>query len=441
MASLMPMTGCKDDAVVDPYDINYVYLRQPNDTYAAVEYKANGQFLSGLTDPLELVQVRLTKPATSNIQVEVTIDPSLVDEYNKAKGTDYTFLSGAEVLNPSMTIAQGTYQTAERIQIGFTDHSGFMGEAKNLILPVVIRSNNGGVTTSKSSRIFLTFNSTYRANIIKVDNYTVTNDIEVEGWQTKNTNVTISNFLNASWAADDPINVNLAIDPSLVAAYNEKNGTAYKTISATLGSSTITLNPGQKTADLALTIGDYTGVANEEEYLIPVKLTMTEGKGAQLSTDVVYVEVTALPKTVTLNIAATTGLTKIEKTADWNLQLLAADGTLTDYNILLDVANYKYVNKGQKLLMDFGTPTKVAEIHFYYYSSGYAYMNFNDIEVSNDGQNWTSWGGCATTSAKLNNYVTFSKPVVTRYIRISGGKSYYDSYGYGAYLKGVYFYN
>ena len=164
-------TACSDNDEVDPYSINYVYMRQPNDTYANVEYKFNGDFLSGLEDPLALVPVRLTKPAPCDMTVEIAIDPTLVEEYNEANDGNYVFLEGAEVLNPTLTIKKGEY-LSDVITLGFTDHTGFFDKTEDLILPVVVKSANGGAVISKSSRIFLTFTSTYHANVL-----TLTSDL------------------------------------------------------------------------------------------------------------------------------------------------------------------------------------------------------------------------------------------------------------------------
>ena len=88
VATIAPLTSCDDDDTVDPYDINYCYLYQPNSTFARLEYKANGEFLIDINDPLALKPVRLTKPAPRDLSVKVGIDPSLVDEYNQANNTE-----------------------------------------------------------------------------------------------------------------------------------------------------------------------------------------------------------------------------------------------------------------------------------------------------------------------------------------------------------------
>lgn len=436
LAFLMPVTACSDSAEPDPYDINYLYLRQPNDTYASVEYKANGDFLSGLTDPLELVNVRLTKPAPSDTEVEIAVDPSLVDEYNKANGTDYVLLKGAEILNPKLMIKQGNYQSEDRIRIGFTDHSGFINATGNLILPVVIRSNNPALTVSKSARIFLTFNSTYRANVVRVDDYTVNVDPETAGWEAAFNNVTVTDFLSASWAADDPVAVSVSIDGSLIDEYNRVNGTAYKPIEASLGSPVLNIAKGQKSADLSLKLGDYAGVAQEMEYIIPVRLKMTEGRGAELTKEVVYIIVSGAKPTVSYVSALPAGLNQITPGAAW--QITGAYPDYYDYNVILTGDNYVWMGDGDSLTIDFGAATKVHTFCFQFYSKSYAAKGLSSVEVSNDGKSWKSFGGCEFTSKVQRAYVSFSKPVTTRYIRMTITEGYQSN---NTFPTGWFFYN
>ena len=98
---LLPLVACNDDDTVDPYDINYIYCYQKDNLYPSIEYRANGNFLENIDDPLQLVPVRLTKPAPADLTVEITIDPSAVDEYNAANNTAYKPVTGAQLLTTS----------------------------------------------------------------------------------------------------------------------------------------------------------------------------------------------------------------------------------------------------------------------------------------------------------------------------------------------------
>ena len=56
---LLPMAACSDDDAVDPYTLNYCYVYQPYSTYAQLEYKANGQFLVDVANPLSVMHPRI----------------------------------------------------------------------------------------------------------------------------------------------------------------------------------------------------------------------------------------------------------------------------------------------------------------------------------------------------------------------------------------------
>ncbi len=437
-AAMMPLTAC-DDEVVDPYDINYIYFYQPNETFASLEYKANGSFLVDIPDTVQLVPVRLTKPAPTNMNIEIAFDPSLVDEYNQANGTDYVYLEGAELLTPSMHIAQGEYISPDSIKVDFSNRDGFKTENENLILPIVIRQANGGVTISKSSRIFLTFSSTYHPNWVSVkENFIISNNTEEEGWETANTNYTISDFFTTEWSADAQIDVNIEIDNSLIEAYNRTNATEYKPIQVTLSQNVVSIAAGESTADLAFTLGDYTGVANGEEYLIPVKMSVDEESGAGLKDEVSYIIVTELP----MEVYASTNLgafSLIPYDASWTAINHSVNYGEEDFEYILpDNQNYYGVETGDVMEVDFGTVRNIRVLGLEFYAWYYALNNVDNIQTSVDGITWSNWGS-ASLGMDDTWYITFSKNAKCRYIRWSVGDYSYSSY-YGCFFTNVRFY-
>lgn len=422
-------TACSDNDEVDPYSINYVYMRQPNDTYANVEYKFNGDFLSGLEDPLALVPVRLTKPAPCDVTVEIAIDPTLVEEYNEANNGDYVFLTGAEVLTPKLTIKKGEYISEDGIVIGFTDHSGFFDQTKDLVLPVVVKAANGGVVLSKSSRIFLTFTSTYHANLISLtSDLSIFNDTDEEGWETANTNYTFENFLHAEWPVDDAVKVTLAIDNSLVATYNTENGTNYQTLpGTTLGATALEIPVGESGVDLSIKLGNYSGVANDIEYLVPVKINFVSGDGALLpeAFQVAYIEVTAVERVLSASTSRNENFTQFFGT-NWSA---TEDGDDISYALTAD-DDYFSMTKGNQVVIDLGETVTVGEFCLTFYAWYYGLTNIDNVETSLDGNSWTSWGNVQLPDYAKTSYIAFSKPSKMRYIRyINGDYGYSDWYG------------
>jgi hypothetical protein len=445
---LMPMAACSDDDEVDPYDINYIYLYQPDETFAAVEYKANGNFLGDFEDPLELVPVRLTKPAPTDISVHIDIDETLVSEYNEANGTDYTYLSGAAIVNPNMTIAQGKYITDDKIKISFADRSGFMNNAENLILPVVIKQATKGVTISESSRIFLTFNSTYRANKVSVDAPFLSIDTSETGWESAYSTYTIEKFATAEWAADAAITLSLQIDNTLIASYNSANGTDCKPLNASLSSSQLSIAAGKMTADLKLSLGDYTGVADGDEYLVPIKVSSFSGVGAELENDVVYFQIGNKPPVYNVGSSeSAVGLGTALTPGSWTMTSSMVgysytDEETTNCTFLATSPGYGYYgfDEGAALTVDFGSVISIEGFRYTFYAWYYSVKSFAAVETSKDGATWSSWDLDGTfPSYSTTLACKFAKTTKCRYLRVTMGAPSYSSY-YGSYATGFYAY-
>lgn len=428
---MMPLTACDDDDTVDPYEINYCYLYQPNSTFANVEYKANGEFISGLVDPLKTVPVRLTKPAPKDLQIEIAIDPTLVDEYNEANGTEYTLLEGATIANPIMHIAAGEYITPDSICISFGDHSGFLTDQTNLILPVVIK-NASGMTISKSSRIFLTFNSTYRPNVLTI---TTTEKefraaLAADNWQDGIKKLTLNDLFRLSYKPYEDVTLNLAIDGNKVAEYNTANGTNYEFKSdATLESNAVTIATDASDAGISINTGDLTGIAQEKEYLIPVTLTSATGASVEYDEGMtVYVIVRGIARELNVSEAFYNGsqidypVTCTVNGSDWT-------------NVIdMDKYDYEEIDTGTPIEMDFGKVVNLSSIFIFHYSMYYSATSAK-LETSVDGTNWTDWGEIEYAGMK-QYYINLVPATNVRYARLT----FLKEYGYGIEIDGMRFY-
>ncbi len=424
---LMPFAACNDDDTVDPYDINYAYVYQPNSTFARVEYKANGEFIIDITDPLKVMPVRSTKPANGNVKIEVAIDPSLVDEYNEANKTSYKLLEGAEILNPQMIIADGEYVSADSITVGFTDHSGFLTGETDLILPIVIRSAGGGMTISKSSRIFLTFNSTYNPLVISTKpEAKFAACPSIDGWEQNIQSVTVDNAITASYTPFEPITVDLRIDGSKVNEYNTANGTSYEfKTDARLASNKITLGTEDLNGSFTINSGSLTDFANGKSYLIPVVVENPQGCRAELTGNtVVYV------------LLRSTGPELIFSTTADNYRIefaLPAETTCTvngspTYNggwnnaSWVDIINsnnssYGYMSRNDVMEINFGKTFNLTSIYFNCWSGSYAPRSIA-LQTSANGTDWFEWETTAWTTAAGQFYIDLPFAYTTQYIKL-----------------------
>lgn len=437
---LMPFAACNDDDTVDPYDINYAYVYQPNSTFARVEYKANGEFITGITDPLKVMPVRSTKPANGNVKIEVAIDPSLVDEYNEANKTSYKLLEGAEILNPQMIIADGEYVSADSITVGFTDHSGFLTGETDLILPIVIRSAGGGMTISKSSRIFLTFNSTYNPLVISTKQEAKFSACPmIDGWQQNIQSVTVDNAITANYTPFEPVTVDLRIDGSKVNEYNTANGTSYAFKSdARLASNKITLGTEDLNGSFTINSGSLTDFANGQSYLIPVVVENPQGCRAELTGNtVVYVLLRSTGSELIFSTSEVAG-TEFTLPAATTCTVNGSptySGNTTWINIINPSKyDYGYMYRTDIMEINFGQTFNLSAIYFDCWSSSSAPTSIA-LQTSANGTDWFEWETTAWSPAAGKFYINLPFAYNTQYIKFQ-----LPTGGYSIDIEGLRFY-
>jgi len=441
---MAPLTACDDDSELGPkdkanYEANFVYFDKPGSTYAEVEYKANGDFMSGLTDPLKLVPVRLTKPAPGNIKVEIAIDPTLVEEYNAAHGTEYTFLEGAEIENPVISIQAGEYISADTISISFGDHSGFINQENDLILPIVVKEGEG-VTLSKSGRIFLTFTSTYRPNYLTIptESFMFKAVTMNEGWEETISTLNVNNAFRLSYTPYEEVTVNIAIDESKVAEYNAANGTDYVfKDDATLVSDALTVGTDGTWASFAVNTGDTDGIANEIAYIIPVTITSVEGATIEFEGEekTVYVMVKGVGRELSVSTSEYSGSQLANPVA---CTVDGSDSYSGWYNWIDIIDNgkwdYGYLKTNQLMEIDFGKVVNLSSFYIYHWSSSASATGMT-LETSADGSKWIDWGE-VSYQAQSAYYVSLSAPENVRYMRLV----FTDSYSSSVEIDGMTFY-
>lgn len=432
--SVTPLMSCDDDDDYSSspgrpdYSKNRVYMLDPESDFATIAYKVSGEFINSLENPLTLTQIRCTRPAPEDVTVIAEIDPTLVDEYNQANGTDCAFMQGAKLVNTTYTIPRGEFLATEKLAVDLTDHSALVGSEKNLILPIAIKHVTGGLVISKTSRFFIVFD--YQANELTIDtNNYIDVDVSESGWQSAYTNYVIKDFITSEWAAENAVTVNATVDNTLITSYNAANGTNYKELSVTV--QPVTLAKDATSADLSIRLSNYTGVDNGETYLVPLSLSIASGAGAALSSDVVYVVVRKMPvKLEYVSNSKPASWTKIQYQDNWvatlNGQTEDEDGSLTAF---ITTGWGAYVDNGDVLQADLGAPTTIGGMSLEFYAWYYAAKNIYDVAISNDGSNWIPVQGGDWSGGASVPHLKFNKPQTFRYIRFTFGQPYYASYG------------
>lgn len=441
--ALLPlMTACSDDESTDPYDVNYVYIYSPAETNGEMVYKGNGTFLTKIASERNLTPVRCTKPASERLVAHFTIDGSLVDAYNKEHGTNYTFVKSAQLDNATLVIEQGKYISADSLKLKLTDMTEFQNGAENYILPIVMTSvEGGGVSMSQTSKMFLTFTSTYKANKVYIGSGASTTVKMLDGkvYEPENPGRIYWNaMVSTEWIPDDDITVHLEIDNKLIDSYNAINGTDYKPMeNVALETSVMHIKKGEYGPEetFALTFSDkMASVKVGENYIVPVVVSKVEGVGAGLSdrmTCYLTFNVMELPNAYTTTSPIGTS---IQDFTNWNVTVDGnAYGSWGEWKTILDKpATIGYIQKNQQVLVEAAEQIEISSM-ILSYTRGYTYSGKTSIETSLDGKTFKK------DELELPNstaqFVSFRKPVKAKYIRITFADGYFSSSYYGAILN------
>lgn len=236
---------------------------------------------------------------------------------------------------------------------------------------------------------------------------------------------------------DGGYTVSLTQDNSLIDAYNTANGTSYKAIptenvSITGIPATIADN-AYSSSDITIGLtGDLTKFNDENGYLIPLRLEAAGLSTAQIG-GVIYVKVVVEHNNILANAAGPVG-TEVSNYAGFSTTVGGYTYThMFDNNLY----NYSYAD-GDPIVIDCGTEINVKSIslcalYAEYGINYYGYNNFK-IELSSDGQKWSSMGVANSTEHlhyASNGFQTavLIVPTKARHIRISDIST--GSYYYG----------
>lgn len=291
LLSAAALTGCSEDETYDVYGekTNRVFVdpNQSNVTECTVYKTPIG--LCG--DALTNVHVRMQYPAQQTVKVSCAADMSLVAEFNEQNSTEYAALPDAAVKALEITQAEleGGKSTAD-LQVSLPTEARTSLTESDYVLPIRIASPGGKddgreistlddkstaylvIHTSDEEIASLTGSKTVDCNIINTP-------VGVFGGV--DSKFTVS--LKASVYTD--VQLSAEIDNSLIAAYNEENGTSYEALPSDFASvlkvNAATIKPGELSGDVAVTMDSEKAKQLSGSYIVPMHIAMTYSDGTK----------------------------------------------------------------------------------------------------------------------------------------------------------------
>lgn len=227
-------------------------------------------------------------------------------------------------------------------------------------------------------------------------------------------------------SSENGYNVTASVDNSLIAAYNQKHGTAYKALpSENLdiqnAASSIAAGENAASEDITLSLtGDLSGLVDEEGYIVPVKLSAS-GAVSSETRGTVY----AIIKSEENIIRAISSADEMVGFPAGGRSSWSAD--VDDASSLFDSDNNSgkgFQSSGNVMTVNMGEQHLVTGL--YLYTNNFSELS---IEYSIDGSSWKSAGTVAGGEAVFTGnswsagdyYVAFADYVEAQYIRLSFG--------------------
>lgn len=291
LLSAAALTGCSEDETYDVYGekTNRVFVdpNQSNVTECTVYKTPIG--LCG--DALTNVHVRMQYPAQQTVKVGGAADMSLVAEYNEQNSTEYAALPDAAVkaLEISPAEMESGKNTAD-LQVSLPTEARTSLTESDYVLPIRISTPGGKddgreistlddksmaylvIHTSDEDIASLTGSKTVDCNIVNTP-------VGVFGGV--DSKFTVS--LKASVYTD--VQLSAEIDNSLIAAYNEENGTSYEALPSDFASvlkvNAATIKPGELSGDVAVTMDSEKAKQLSGSYIVPMHIAMTYSDGTK----------------------------------------------------------------------------------------------------------------------------------------------------------------
>lgn len=155
---LLAATSCDRFSVADRVFDNSVYL-----DVSAFDRIQTATFSNTVDVAVKELSVKLSYPADKDISATISVDESLVPEYNSRYGTDYQMLPAAflDFDGKTVTISAGKV-SSEKVVIGFKNlmgegdaQTGAMEIDKTWLLPITLKSNDIDVLKSSATAYYL----------------------------------------------------------------------------------------------------------------------------------------------------------------------------------------------------------------------------------------------------------------------------------------------
>lgn len=225
----------------------------------------------------------------------LAVSETALAEYNAANGTNYVLLPANCYELSTSTLGFSEGDTRKFVELTWDDDAIFaLGDAAEYVIPIQLSVANNALKVDENRNVVII--NPRRATISMesvladaIQPNATGDEIAING------NIVLDNAISTM-----DLTVNVAIDNSLVDAYNQANGTNYQVAPdgfATLAATSSLISAGQTTAPFTCKINsdklfDGSELKVAGSLLVPIRITSASLDGINVTTEVMYIPVT-----------------------------------------------------------------------------------------------------------------------------------------------------
>lgn len=392
------------------------------------------KFPSGLCEVVrESLTAEIAAITDVDVDIHLKLDNDLVASYNDYYYTEYKVVDPSAVtFSGPLHFAAGTQETAEPV-IAEVDLSGV--EEGEYLVPIRAEFPKGSKfspNTAKEIR-YLIISKTPGINEVTLDGAQLVN-ISV-GELTDGTIMgTVSQSVSARFTRTAPAATELtfAIDPALVADYNQKNGTDYAAVAvadiSVAGKLTVELGAAASSA-VEVSMSDLSKLTAKNS-MIAMRIDLsgqTDYQVAAGGTLVKYILITKIKSNVDAGVSSIDG-TPITDRSGWRYTVNGQDKSVAMFNGVLDEEGWLEYYGDQVVVVDMAQVRSIIGWRMGVPQSNWygpcPTPNLINVQTSDDAIDWTDQdenGTVAIGPADTDGwqYLKFYKPVECRYVRMT----------------------
>lgn len=233
-------------------------------------------------------EVALTRAQDSDVVVTIAVDNDALTGINSA------FPEGVLEFEQTVTIPAGSLKESVTVSVSNSDFPKLVSPSYMAVFRIVDATGGVQISTNSSKSVLYASVETIdpAENVISIASSTVTYNVTNYTDTQRGDEISTSISVSGTAPAFQQFDIVLAVDNSLIAAYNEENGTSYVAVPdgiVSIVNATMAKDGKAAVANVSISTADREKLTDANGYLIPVRIDDVADATLSESSGVVYI--------------------------------------------------------------------------------------------------------------------------------------------------------